>query len=187
MADFATLADIKLALGVTDSSQDAALTGLNQTVTAMILDYLNRDPRPADYTERANGLGTSDLLVRQFPITDVSSIVVRCGDTDIPLTPDQWDFDDDKIWRTRGEIFPKGRRNVAVSYSAGLDPMPRSFKLAAIYTARAITSAAGVDLNSSGKSWAGVSSQAWNAQGPGTLPTAAITLIRQYRATVVVL
>lgn len=201
MADFIGLAALKLALDVTDTSADAQLAMLNGAATSLMIDWMNRDPRADDFKERANGLGSGKLLVNQYPIIAVASIAItRAGfrsDTragfgsDKPaafgqtlqpelLVPSQWDFDDNLIWRTDGGGFPRGSRNVTVAYTAGLDPVPKSLALAATYTVRALLTARKVDLNSSGESWAGVSSQTWSAGGPGTVPVAAQTILGNY-------
>ncbi len=178
MADFVTLDDLKAALGVVDTSLDTELSTAINASTDMILDFLNRDPRATDYVERVDGRGSCELLVNQYPITAVYSVAI---DGQPPLTPDQIDYDDLFIWMIPRRPFPRGRKNVTVVYNAGLDPLPGTLQRAAIYTVRALLTSKKVDLNSTGESWAGVTSQTWNPGGPGVVPVAAQTLLRNYQ------
>ncbi|MGI4793755.1 MAG: hypothetical protein ACRYG8_06640, partial [Janthinobacterium lividum] len=129
MADLLSLTDLKAALEISDTSRDAMLSGVASAATDMIVDWLDRDPRKTDYVERAHGLGGRLLLVNQFPIVSVASISFS-GQP--PISADQIDFDDVSIWLKTGSYFPRGRRNVTVTYTAGLDPLPSSIKQAAI-------------------------------------------------------
>lgn len=173
MTDFVTLTDLKAALDVTDSTRDAVLTAANSAATAMIIDFCNRDPRAADFVERADGRGSATILVNQYPINSVASVTI--DGTAVPS--DQIDYDENLIWlKCR---IPRGRRNVTVSYNAGLNPLPAAFTQAALYTARAILTARKIDLNASGESWADVTSQSW-ATAPGTVPVSAQVLLAPY-------
>ena len=186
MADFATLAALKAALDITDNSRDAMLSVLNGSATQMLIDAMERDPRVDDFVEKASGLGTNTLLVNQYPILDVASIKIDGppGSDPWPVPKGYFDWDSYSIWRKDGGTFARGRRNVTVSYSAGLDPLPKTLSLAAIYTVRALITSRKVDLNASGESWQGVNSAAWSAQGPGTVPQAALTLIERFTRTI---
>ncbi len=184
MADFATLAALKAALDVTDTSKDVLLAGLNGAATQMLIDEMERDPRVDDFNERANGLGTRTILVRQYPILSVASVRFTGGSVGLdaaPVSPSYVEWDDYSIWRTDGLVFPRGTRNIAVIYSAGLDPMPKTLSLAAIYTVRALLTARKVDLNATGENLIGISSSTWGSQGPGTVPTSALSLIERYK------
>lgn len=185
MADFALLSDVKTALGITDTSQDTTLTAMLQASTQMILDWLDCDPRSDDYSERLNGMGTHELIPTYSPVSAVASVVITypSGSTDT-LDLSTIDFDDNIIWRKDRRTFPVGRRNVTVGYSAGYDPMPKSFKQAALYTVRALYSSSDTDMNSTGESWAGVNSATWNAGGAGVLPVSARTLLQSYRRVI---
>lgn len=180
MADFITLAALKRSLDVSDSASDATLADANAAATAMLIEYLGRDPRADDYTSKVDGLGTAILVLPQYPIQQVSQVLVKTAGGQPPLDVPigRIDWDDYTIWRDDGLMFPPGRRNVTVTYTAGLDPAPRTLALAASYTVRAILTARGVDLNATGESWSGVSSSTWNDIGPGTVPKSARDLVK---------
>lgn len=185
MADFATLTALKAALDVTDSSRDALLTVLNGAATQMLIDEMERDPRVDDFDEATNGLGSSIILVNQYPIQEVSRVTVNLGGGNkTVLAKGTFEWDDYRIWRTDGSSFPRATRNVRVAYSAGLDPVPKTLGLAAIYTVRALLTARKIDLNATGENVIGVNSSSWNPQGPGTVPTAALTLIQRFKRVI---
>lgn len=186
MADFATLAALKAALDITDTSRDALLGVLNGAATQMLIDQMERDPRVDDFIERTNGLGTERLLVREYPILQVASVRIDGvpGSDPWPVPKGYFDWDDYSIWRKDGQNFPRGRRNVTVAYTAGLDPLPKTLSLAAVYTVRALITSRKVDLNASGESWQGVNSATWSAEGPGTVPQSALTLIQRYKRVI---
>lgn len=178
MADFASLIEVKAALDVTDTSADVALSLVNKAATQLLIDYMNRDPRLDTFVFVANGLGSADIIVPEYPIIQVFEVrLIYPVDTLIDPSLVAWS---DNLIFLRNTIVPRVRNNVRVVYSAGLDPLPKTLSLAAIYTVRALLASRKVDLNSTGESWQGVSSQTWTGNGPGVVPIAAQTLLQNF-------
>lgn len=181
MAEFASIRDLKSALEIdqADVSRDTQLASMSSVASALLIDFMNRDPRLDEFVETVDGRGTTDLWVSQYPIIEVAEISLLGPGTTELLSADSFSWSENLIF-TRGRLLPRGRGNVRVVYSAGLDPLPKTLSLAAIYTVRALITAAKLDLNATGESWAGVSSTAWDASGPGVVPVAARTILQNY-------
>jgi len=71
-----TLADLKTYLGITDSSEDALLNLLIDDANAAILGYIGRTIEQATLTEYYSGDGTQMLVLKQRPVTAVTSVHV---------------------------------------------------------------------------------------------------------------
>ena len=71
-----TLADLKTYLGISDSSEDALLNLLIADADAAILGYIGRTIEQATLTEYYSGDGTQMLLLKQRPVTAVTSVHV---------------------------------------------------------------------------------------------------------------
>lgn len=70
-----TLANYKAYLKIGDTSQDTNLTVLQSAVEKRIKNFLNRDLESATYTdEYYTGKGTNKMVLRQYPITSVTTI-----------------------------------------------------------------------------------------------------------------
>jgi Phage gp6-like head-tail connector protein len=130
--DLTTLADVKSWLGRTDTNSDALIASLITRASRAICSYLQRPLLlPHDVSEVQDGTGGNILLLKEWPVLSVSSLVVD-GIT-IPQATQQspgWVLD---AWngappgrmqalRLRGYSFGSTARNVAtvqVAYQAG--------------------------------------------------------------------
>lgn len=142
MADFATLAQVKLRLNIptADVGDDPLLTELLEATTGSFIQEMSRDPRETTYTlERYNGTGGTRLMLRQNPITAVSFLSV--DGIEIPQAASSQDagylFDNLELYFSSlvgrspspqaganfspTSRFTAGSQNVIVSYTAG-DP-----------------------------------------------------------------
>ena len=119
--DFTTLAAVKQYLGIPTANQDALIQALISRESRLITDFLNADVAPAarvDYP--LNGTGRDVLSLPDTPIVIVSS--VKLGQTVVPASADGvaygFTFDESAVYLV-GDVFPRGRRNVFVSWQAG--------------------------------------------------------------------
>jgi hypothetical protein len=71
-----TLADLKTYLGISDSSEDDLLNLLIADADAAILGYIGRTIEQATLTEFYSGDGTQMLVLKQRPVTTVTSVHV---------------------------------------------------------------------------------------------------------------
>lgn len=71
-----TVANFKSYIGLTSTDDDALIGYLISRATDAIEKYCNRVLRSADYREFYDGNGERELLLRQYPITDVSALSI---------------------------------------------------------------------------------------------------------------
>lgn len=175
-ADFITLADAQGLIDVpSDPVSDLRLSWAIATVTQGIIDLLDRDPRVQTRMEFYNGTGSYVLPVTGYPIQNVSLLLVDLGAVD--LTQLYWD---DYLVYLRGGLFPRGRKNIQITYIAGLDPLPMPIRMAAVMWTKAIWSGIEADQNAANESYNGVMSQSFRPDGPGSCPPQAHALLRPY-------
>lgn len=67
---------LKIFLGATTSAKDALYTVLADAASKAVKTYTDRDFESATYTEYYNGSGTHLLILRQRPVTSVTSVHV---------------------------------------------------------------------------------------------------------------
>ena len=85
--DLCRLADVKAWLGRTDTNSDAVLTALIARASRQILSFLQRSViLPHTVTEIRDGNGGRFLMLRQWPVFSVTSLVVA-GQTVPPSQP----------------------------------------------------------------------------------------------------
>ena len=71
-----TAVKIQAGISLADTSRDAQLASILLGVTAHIKNVINRDLESASYTEYYSGDNTPILLLRQFPVSSITSIYV---------------------------------------------------------------------------------------------------------------
>lgn len=129
MADLTTLDNVKQYLALAVTTDDAFLTRLIASASAWVRSFLNRDILSQTYTETIDGTGTPRIVVGNYPVTAISSIVISGGDT---LTASALSFDQNTITRTDGGEFPFGQSNIVVNYTAGFATTPMDLEEAVI-------------------------------------------------------
>jgi len=131
-----TLAQVKTTLGITDSANDDILTRLINATTDYIESYCDRRFALTQYTdEYYNGYGDDELVLRQFPISEAEEDVPTISFID-KGTETAVSIDDCEIYYDEGiiyySIFPKGRKNIKISYKAGYATIPADLAQACI-------------------------------------------------------
>lgn len=115
-----TLAAVKDRLGITDSSQDAALTQLIAEASSAIVAFLGYDLARQRYEERRPGNGSALLQLARFPI-DRASVSLEIDD----VAQTDFSVDDEMLghlFRPCGWTGPcsaEDRNNVVIAYKAG--------------------------------------------------------------------
>lgn len=128
--DLCTLADVKTWIGVATNDADAKLSPLIPQASAAILAELNRGGLlTTTYTERRDGTGGDELVLKNWPVLSVASVTI--DGTVIPESLDGiqagWMLDDAgpaPPGRYQSIVlvsyrFTRARRNVVVVYTAG--------------------------------------------------------------------
>lgn len=71
-----SLTALKTHLGITGTTEDAFLGQLLTAVEAVFENLIDRKPASAEYTEYYSGRNTPLLLLREYPVTEVSDVRV---------------------------------------------------------------------------------------------------------------
>lgn len=134
-----TLAEIKSAVGVTDSSQDDALTALGHYISAVITRECQVPTAGAipptlrletvSETLRLSQEQSNPLYLSRKPVVEITS-VTEDGSS---LSADEYEVDANGLYRLSSDTrmnWPTGEHTVV--YSAGYDTVPYDLKFAAI-------------------------------------------------------
>jgi hypothetical protein len=130
-----TLARVKeyLSIATDDTADDLLLTRLIGSASSAIEVYCSRVFASATYNEVRDGTGTRKMVLRNFPVTAVSSVTIN--GRSIPQRPSPlssgYTFDDLRVALT-GHVFDEGVDNVQISYTAGLAAVPADVEQACI-------------------------------------------------------
>jgi hypothetical protein len=130
--DLCSLADVKLWLGRTDTNSDSLLAGLITRASRDINSYLQRPLLlPRTVTEIRDGNGGTSMILKQWPVTSVAS-VVACERTIPPASTnsefgtgyvvEQWDGAPPgrpQALSLRGHSFPSGAQDIMIVYQSG--------------------------------------------------------------------
>ncbi len=132
LGDLTSLANVKAWLSppLTTTVDDALLTRLVSATSRFVLAYLNRPSLlSTPYVETQDGIGSHTLLLRQWPVTAITSLVV--DGIAIPAAPpppalgwrlDAWDGispGQPQQLSLDGYDFCRGRQNLSITYTAG--------------------------------------------------------------------
>lgn len=126
MADLTTLAAVKAYAGVTNSNDDALISNLITAYSQWVRSYTSRDFTIQQYNIWRSGRGNAALVVPDYPITSVASLTVE--GRSIPAAP-SWGafgyrFTDTEVMLSGGCVFPVGRNNINLVFSAGYANVP---------------------------------------------------------------
>lgn len=130
--DLATLAAVKSWLGFKPGNDDNNddLARLISGCSLAMQRYMQRTIGPADYSHTQDGNGSSYMVIRNVPITHVSSVIV----TGQLVPAANVTFDDTTIFLSGPYVFTRGRGNVSLRYSAGFDDTPLDLAQACVET-----------------------------------------------------
>lgn len=125
-SDLCELADVKAWLNITAAADDALLQRLITASSVFMQNWMNRTFATAPYAETRDGSGSDTLVLANTPVTAVSSLTVggiAQGPSPDGIQPG-YVFSDTAVYLI-GSSFPAGRRNVAVTYTAGYTTVPQ--------------------------------------------------------------
>lgn len=141
-----SLAQVKQYLGLGATTHDALLEGLIEAVSAQFNAFCGRKLMARDYSHLSDdaafdpdnallsGSGYPELLLPQYPVISLSSLVVE--GRDIPASVDGgvgWLLDGGAgVLSLVGMVFPRGGHNLGVVYRAGFGAAPADLAQAAV-------------------------------------------------------
>lgn len=124
-----TLSTVKEYLGLTGTGEDSLLNRLMDWATDFIHSYCGRIFPQGNYDEYTDGDGTETLLSHQFPVISVNSLEVDGAVKDsasfvlyAPLG----------LLKLKSGVFPRGKKNVRLQYTAGYATLPKDIEQACI-------------------------------------------------------
>jgi hypothetical protein len=126
MPTFVTVAEVKTALRITDTSQDTELSQIIDRVEARLQGAMNRQLALASYTESYCGTGTRELLLHSYPLRDLTAVTIEDGEVIDVDDTDQIRYAEGVhapgVLILQASVWPRGDFNVSVEYDAGYDP-----------------------------------------------------------------
>jgi len=120
-----TVAYLKGHLGIpeSDTSKDTLLSFLIAGASKYVESQTGRVFELQEFTEVHSGDDQVQLVLKQYPVTEISSLVVNSEEVDIEAETSAGDLViDDGGVIVRRDGFRKGLKNVRVVYSAGYVP-----------------------------------------------------------------
>lgn len=124
-----TVANVKQYLGISGSSEDALLSRLVDWATDLIHSYCGRIFPEAGYDEYYDGDGTDGLLANQYPISTVTTLEVNGLQKDASAYTL---YEQLGLLRLKSGVFPRGKKNIRLQYTAGYATIPNDLEQAAI-------------------------------------------------------
>lgn len=137
-----SLASVKSLLSVSGTAENDNLSDLINQVSSMCNLHVGRHLLSKTYTEYYHGNGTSQLMLKNFPISSVTSLYISdderafSADEAVDVSADVMINKDDGIltlWDDES-VFDKGVGNIKVTYIAGwiLDEVPYALRNAVL-------------------------------------------------------
>jgi len=156
--DLATLADLKLYLGISESGEsdavnDSLLDQLIAYASERIESHCGRKFASAEVTEYHDGSGTDRIVLARRPVSALSAVYEdadREFGEEMKLSEDETAlYPDEGVVVRPASLFPRGTRNVKVEYTGGYAAVPDDLaaacvKLAAAWYSHARAGADGV-------------------------------------------
>lgn len=137
MADLVTLAQVKAALSIATTSQDAVLAALITTASDAVQNKINRQLSSLRRTEAYDGHGYSTLILRDYPVTEIHAVTINGQPVPQALAWGQrgWAKIQSGVGIALfGMAFERGQQNIAVDYTAGYTSIPAAIQQAVIDT-----------------------------------------------------
>lgn len=132
-----TLAEAKAYLKITLSTYDSLIQTLIDKADAYIRKQINRDLGVQTYVQLYDGSGDSELLLDHYPVTEIHHLST---DVDYELKKaESLLINSDIVCKVNSgvvilvdDVFPFGKKNVFIRYSAGYASIPEDLKMACL-------------------------------------------------------
>jgi hypothetical protein len=131
--DLTNPAAVSAYLGQDPTLDTAVLQSLVTAESTRIQTWLGYNVASAAYVETRDGNGKAMLVFANAPVTAVASVAIWWQPV-AALTPGEcsgYSFDANALYLAGG-VFPKGRRNISISYTAGYAAIPADLAQACV-------------------------------------------------------
>ena len=119
-----------------DTSQDSRVERMINAASDMIERYTSRKIKQQSITEYHDGKHSNRLVLREWPALKPSEIKVDSGwvfDSTSVWSTDTYDIERDSVVILKyGTVFPKGSRNIKVTYQGGYATVPSAIEEACL-------------------------------------------------------
>jgi hypothetical protein len=130
--DLTTLQNALVWLGCPNDDAYGTLQRVITAVSTAIQSWAARPLKAADHVEVFDGRGRSRIMMSDYPINSVSSVIIgELMEVSVPprvVVPGSqapgYTFSDKFVYVDPPYFFDKGRRNVQISYNAGFTTIP---------------------------------------------------------------
>lgn len=133
--------DLGAYLHISVGEEDVSALLALDAASGVVESYIGQSVVKADEdrTVRINGTGDSILLVPAQPCS-VSEVVILEDDEEVTLDPEADYYLDSEagILYALGDVFPKGKGNIQITYNSGYDEVPAAIQIVAIQLAARI-------------------------------------------------
>ncbi|WP_271024974.1 hypothetical protein [Rhizobium sp. RCAM05973] len=132
--DLVTIAQAYAWLGVPSGTDDTNMQFAVTAFSTLIATWCSRNFVQASYSEVYDGHGGPRLMVRNWPITAVSSLAINGQAVSLANGPlgSGYLFSDRSVVMNDCNQFWRGFQNIAISYTAGFNPIPMDLQLACL-------------------------------------------------------
>jgi hypothetical protein len=135
-----SLAKLKdyLEIAVLDTTQDTRLERLIDASSQMIETYCSRSFVSQSRVEYHDGRNANTLMLREYPASKPTKVCIDGGWTFVTsteLATSDYDVVDGSYLVLKSGFFPKGTRNVQVTYIAGYSTIPSDLEEACLMLA----------------------------------------------------
>ncbi len=134
--DLTTVPKVRQFFGIQNTEDDARLGALITACSKAIAQYLSRSLLAQEYVaERYDGNDSDILMLRAYPLISISLLtingVTQTASSDGLLQSGYYPGDN-YVFLVGGNRFPRGRRNVVITYEAGYTTIPEDVAEACI-------------------------------------------------------
>ncbi|NTF67968.1 hypothetical protein [Rhizobium rhizogenes] len=188
--DLVTLDQAYAWLGITPGSDDVNLQLAISAYSQLISTWCSRAFVVSSFSEVYDGRDNARLMVKNYPISAVASLAIN----GIPVLQATSTFGPGFLFNKRsvdlmgGAIFYRGLENIAITYTAGYDPIPYDLQMACLDWMKASYLSADRDPSLSSRR-AGDTEEKYSAGGAVTvlngesapMPATVYAVLSQYR------
>lgn len=125
-----------LSIASGDTTKDSWVEMLINSASDLIERHCSRSFKSASYTHYFDGHGTNEIVLSQYPVSNVTSVKVdslRVFGSDTALASTSFQAMEGGILRLHDTRFPEGSQVVKVEYTAGYTTVPGDLQIACLF------------------------------------------------------